>query len=461
MKQLLACLLLVGLIAVWGCEPPEAPPQPPSVTPSETPATTPTVTPTGTGTETQAETPTDPPTEPAIDPAIQVAVDRIEELGGTITRDADGKIVFVNLLQRPVTDEDVKLLTALKDCKRLILYGPLITDKVAESLNQMPWVEDLHIETSALTDEGISRITGLVNLTHLNLRQTPNMTDEGMKHFRNFPKLQYLSMLYNKIGDEGVIAVAQSHPDLRLLDVRGCEQVGNASFEALGNLRKLKALKCRLGGFDDEGVAHLANIPTLSVVIFEDSAVGDTGIDKLAALPITELNVLRSATFSDDGMKTIAGFDKLRHLVIRGTFVMDEGIANIAGLKNLEILDISETFIGDDGMQHLAGLGKLTNLDLWKTNVTDAGLVHLQGLKNIDTLSLREQREVTSDGLKLIAHMPLKSLNLEGAERVDDSAFEVLSNIKTLKSLDIRLTAITPEGYEKIKAALPACSIMY
>jgi hypothetical protein len=62
------------------------------------------------------------------EPATDV-VARIDELGGQITKDTGGRIVEVNLANRPATDDDLRLLASLLQLDRLRLWGAGVTDE--------------------------------------------------------------------------------------------------------------------------------------------------------------------------------------------------------------------------------------------------------------------------------------------------------------------------------------------
>src|SRR5689334_12704491 len=55
-------------------------------------------------------------------------VDRVEQLGGQITRDQGGDVIAINLDSRPTQDADLKLLAAAPNLQKLAVWGSGISD---------------------------------------------------------------------------------------------------------------------------------------------------------------------------------------------------------------------------------------------------------------------------------------------------------------------------------------------
>ena len=76
------------------------------------------------------------------------AINRINELGGKIQRDANKNVIGVDLLGRPATDADVKLLTALGEVQSLSIWGAEISDEGVKQLAAFPKLTGLVLETT-------------------------------------------------------------------------------------------------------------------------------------------------------------------------------------------------------------------------------------------------------------------------------------------------------------------------
>ena len=62
---------------------------------------------------------------------------------------------------------------------------------------------------------------------------------------------------------------------------------------------------------------------------------------------------------TDAGLARVAALTQLKVLVMWGTNVTDDGLANLARLKQLENLSIDSTHVTDAGLVHIAGLAQL------------------------------------------------------------------------------------------------------
>ena len=118
------------------------------------------------------------------------------------------------------------------------------------------------------------------------------MTDRGLPCLRQLPKLTKLGLLEVGITNRGLEELGRLGK-LRMLDLRGSAQVGNAGLEQLRALRQLQAL--RLGGYqiNDDTLALLVKIklPSLTSLTIDEAAVTDAGLAHLAVLPLEDISI--------------------------------------------------------------------------------------------------------------------------------------------------------------------------
>lgn len=133
----------------------------------------------------------------------------------------------------------------------------------------------------------------------------------------------------------------------------------------------------------------------------------------------------------DSQLALLTDLEHLRSLHLGGTDVTDEGLRHLAGMASLQRLHLEKTKVSDAGLAHLAGLESLSYLNLYQTGVTDSGLVHLEGLASLRNLYLW-QTEVTPEGAeKLRQALPDCSIDLgweEPAEPADSAEAEPAEN---------------------------------
>jgi|GEM_PF-3617494 len=103
--------------------------------------------------------------------------------------------------------------------------------------------------------------------------------------------------------------------------------------------------------------------------------------------------------------------------------------------------------------------GKVEVLQLASRSITDETMKLLPKLADLKELNASDAM-ASKESLAVIAQLPkLESLNLQH-KAIDDSSIEWLSQMKSLKKLMLgSVTKVTPEGLEKLKAALPECAI--
>jgi hypothetical protein len=117
----------------------------------------------------------------------------------------------------------------------------------------------------------------------------------------------------------------------------------------------------------------------------------------------------------------------------------DTMLAELARVETLTTLGLSGSReVTDDGIRHLAGL-PLEHLDLSETAVTDAGLEVLRHLPRLKTLVLASSR-VTDEGLAALAHChELEQLRL-WVPHGGDAALRALAGKRNVKHLELAVS---------------------
>jgi len=135
----------------------------------------------------------------------------------------------------------------------------------------------------------------------------------------------------------------------------------------------------------------------------------------------------------------------------------DSGLANVAGLTKLTVLNIPQAPITDVGMGYLKNLVYIRSLVLGSKSITDAGLVNLANMR-LEILNL-DGSSITDAGMVQIGKLSgLGSLFLNYTAITDASIPEIVK-LRYLRRLDITGTKITPQGRDRIRAAIPGIQI--
>jgi hypothetical protein len=130
----------------------------------------------------------------------------------------------------------------------------------------------------------------------------------------------------------------------------------------------------------------------------------------------------------------VAAMPDLQDLRLAGTAVTDADLARLAGCACLRKLDLDDTTVGTGGMSHLARLAGLECLSLNHTKVDDDGLGHLQALTRLEWLALV-------------------------GTPVSDRGLAQLRSLDSLHYLSIVDTRATSAGTDRLRRALPSCTI--
>jgi hypothetical protein len=119
-----------------------------------------------------------------------------------------------------------------------------------------------------ITDEGVSKLTGLTNLRSLSLLNCKEISDSGLAHVRGLTSLIVLDLSYcARITDAGL-----------------------ANLNQLENLERLSLWHCR--GLTDAGLSHLRCLKKLRYLRIDGTNVTDNGLADLEGSNLVYLNLV-------------------------------------------------------------------------------------------------------------------------------------------------------------------------
>jgi Leucine-rich repeat (LRR) protein len=187
----------------------------------------------------------------------------------------------------------------------------------------------------------------------------------------------------------------------------------------------------------DADFTRVADLPMLTDLSLERTAIGDSGLKHVAGLTNLEWLNLYRTNVGDAGLENFVGLEKLQQLPIGETRVTDAGLPRIAKLKSLIYLGLRGNAITDAGLADLEGMTELTGLHLGQTEVSDRGLKGLNKLVNLERLWLHDTA-VTNDGVQ-----------------------QLLANLSSLRELHLQRTRLTIDAIRELREAHPDCRIFY
>jgi internalin A len=283
----------------------------------------------------------------------------IEDAGGSVIRDAAGRITGVDLRASWVTDSDLRKLLRLPYLSYLDLSLTRITDQGMQELKSAPGIVDLNLYFAEyVTDEGVAAIKDWKKLKRLNLHGTKTtdttlehisgittlesvnvgsamITDVGLERLVTLPNLKELTMGGNELGDAGLQALRQM-PTLTYLDLSGRQgtdsnvwaiSMSDVGLDAVLSLKELRELRfaCTSIGVGIEG-ARFATVSAMDVA--------PRWLEQMKGLPKLERLKLQGCTRVDDSaVAALIAMPNLREIDLKGTSVTEKGRAALRAAK--------------------------------------------------------------------------------------------------------------------------------
>ncbi|XP_034718110.1 uncharacterized protein si:ch73-173p19.1 [Etheostoma cragini] len=366
------------------------------------------------------------------------------------------------------TNELLRQLRAFTALKHLSLVNsPLITDTGLSILSSLVKLQYLNLAScNKLTDSCLQHITGLKSLCFLSLDHT-KVTDSGMViYLKSAPScLSQLSLNQTAVTEATLVVLPTYVPQLRLLSIK---QTKVSDVSALAELSSLQTLNLDGTGVTESSLQHLATHPALTSLSLAGipKADGNHALQIISGLKLTQLTLPGRHSVTDSGLSFLSRLSLLLELDLTDyTQVTDQGVSQLSIMTRLKKLSLSNTQVTDAGLPFLRGLQDLQDLCLDRTAVTSRGvaglitcLPHLTvlGLASTqvgDTVMRRglircnqlvklnlSRTRITDHGLKLLKHMHLAQVNLDGTgvSPMGIASLLSLTNISSIRASNTR-----------------------
>lgn len=269
-------------------------------------------------------------------------------------------ITRVALQDNRITSDDLVRLQPLTHLVFLSVHSKLVTDAGLAHLKPLAKLRELHIVFAPLTDAGLVHLSGFEGLHHLGL-DSPQITEEGLRHLSALTNLRGLRLNHTATGDK-VLDLVKALPALR-------EFAPGTNFTDEG-LRHLRALRPKLGTLNlngtrvtDAGLVQIKGWNTLVGLDFYGSDFGDDGVKHLADLPSLNAVSLGNSRVTDAGMAHLKRSTSIELLYLWNTAVTDAGLVHLADLKSLKQLVLKGTKVTADGVKKLAAALPACSID--------------------------------------------------------------------------------------------------
>ena len=237
-----------------------------------------------------------------------------------------------NGVQRPPLTEEIKLETRNPVLLKLFPDGSLSQEGREALLSLMKWsdlfelldyperVKKIAIQyNEQITDKDLQFLAGFPNLEELFLKNSSNITDEGMSILNKLPRLKLLSVVGTQVTEAGLPLIAEQKNLENLYLGSPLNMVFTQPFEppqreqtivfsdhSLAILKTTNIKKLWItspADISDEGLQHIAAMSNLEEVALISDDITRKGVDKLLpVLPgkIVSVNLSKSGPLSED-----------------------------------------------------------------------------------------------------------------------------------------------------------------
>ena len=228
-----------------------------------------------------------------------------------------------------------------------------------------------------------------------------------------------------------------------------CDAFTEADFRALGAVTSLKDLTLSGKTITDDTFALLKGLVNLERMSTDGMQLTDEGFRHFVAFP---------------KLKSLSLF----HPAFRSEAFTGSGLAHLKDLPALEKFTFAGSTAGDVAMEAVGQITQLKEFRTWHTAQTQAGNAALLKLKSLKGLRIGQRlppwgkdAPVSFDEstLKVISQLPeLETLELTEA-RLSAGMLPELQKLPKLKKLKIETVDIPAADVEKLRAALPNCTV--
>jgi hypothetical protein len=209
---------------------------------------------------------------------------------------------YLNLINTPVTDDDLVVVERLSYLQDLPMFGTHITDAGLKHLESLTGLQALSLSSTHVTDAGLEHIKGLTGLQDLEMNDTA-VTDAGLERVKNLTGLRDLNLCDTPVTDAGL------------------EQL-----KGLTRLQELGLMRTQVTG---AGLEHLKNLTGLRHLDLSDSPVTDAGLAHVTSLTGLQTLDLDSTQITDAGLEHLKGLTGLQTLYLQNTPVTNVGVAKL------------------------------------------------------------------------------------------------------------------------------------
>ncbi len=261
------------------------------------------------------------------------------------------------------------LFSRLPSLEKLDVRNSIITKQTLKEIGchdklkslSIGWGTRTHLVTpksplpAGLNSEDLAPLSNLRELEHLHidLDCTDAITDNGMTILSKMDNLTslYISKAILHSGES--LKLMKSRPNLKDLTLVDCK-VTNQGLANLSNAKHLRRLKVRGGEFDEVGMKAVGTLSGLRELDLRASRIAPQSLHHISQLSELTKLTLKWSDISDDDVASIAKMKSIVNLNLSESYALtDRSIDYLKQMTNLESLDLSFSKISPERLEEL------------------------------------------------------------------------------------------------------------
>ncbi len=214
----------------------------------------------------------------------------------------EGRKTWINIDCR-MSDKHFKQLKG-KNVRSVVLYAMRLNGSGLRYLKDEP-LENLSVAESKIEDAHLHNIGALKQLRKLDLSYTW-ISDPGLATIATLPRLMTLGLAgCTKLTSKSIDSICRFAPELAVLDI-SYTPVGEAGYEKLRGLKKLRSLDISLSDLTDQSVEPIFKLKNLEVLsISKNNALTDATIKGLKGMHNLKSLEMYGCGFSSEAIEQL------------------------------------------------------------------------------------------------------------------------------------------------------------